>query len=85
MVAPLSLAISCLASVHARQETATARDLFLGSRYLLGVMMEIDNAESRSPDLIMAVCTVQLGSHFDHDAYHLLPWSRHYLTLFTEL
>lgn len=82
---PLSLAISCLASVHARQETAKARDLFLGSRYLLGVMMEIDNAESRSPDLIMAVRTVHLVPLFDHGAYNLPSWSRQRSTLFTEL
>lgn len=60
MAAPLSLAISCLASVHARHDAAKARDLFLASRGLLGALMEIDNRESRLPDLLIAVSILQL-------------------------
>jgi hypothetical protein len=58
----LTLAISCLASVNVHHDTAQARNLFLASRYLLGVIMEIDNRESRSADLLMAVRNIQLVS-----------------------
>ncbi|KAK5704472.1 hypothetical protein LTR17_021854 [Elasticomyces elasticus] len=54
LAAPLSFAIACLASVHCRHAEAEARDLFLASRGLGGALMEIDNAESRSPDLLVA-------------------------------
>lgn len=69
VAAPLSLAASCLASVHARHDAAQARGLFLASRYLSGVLMEIDNKESRSPDLLLAVWIARLGSLIDHDAH----------------
>ena len=59
--APLSFAIGCLASVHARHGPAQAQDLFLASRGLLGAIMEVDNRESRSHDLLMAVCALQPG------------------------
>ncbi|KAK3626758.1 hypothetical protein LTR22_023053 [Elasticomyces elasticus] len=58
--APLSFAIACLASVHCRHAEAEARDLFLASRGLGGALMEIDNAESRSPDLLVAVMTMMI-------------------------
>lgn len=57
---PLSLSFACLASVHIRQNPAQAKNLFLASRGLLGAIMEVDNRESRSPDLLMAVCAPEM-------------------------
>ena len=60
VAAPLALAYSCLASIHARNVAEQSKDLFLASRCLLGALMEIDNRESRSPDLLLAVGTLRI-------------------------
>ncbi|KIW24040.1 uncharacterized protein PV07_09779 [Cladophialophora immunda] len=54
VAAPLAFAIGCLASVHTRNAAEQSKDLFFASRGLLGALMEIDNRESRFPDLLLA-------------------------------
>lgn len=55
LASPLLFAICCLASVQARRHESEARNLFMASRGLLGTIMEVDNRESRSSELLLAV------------------------------
>jgi hypothetical protein len=52
---PLRLAVGCVTAIHLRRDEAEAEHLFSASRALIGAIMEIDNRESRSPDLLVAV------------------------------
>ncbi|CRG82907.1 hypothetical protein PISL3812_00254 [Talaromyces islandicus] len=58
-VAPtLPLAIACLASVHANNDPAEAKDLFLATFSLWSSIMEVDNREARSLDLLMTAILI---------------------------
>lgn len=55
IVPPLRLAMACLASLHIGRDDAESRHLFLASLSLWGAMLEIDNREARSPEMLMGV------------------------------
>ena len=52
---PLRLAIACLASVYLNQAEEESTKLFLAGMSLWTVIMEVDNREARSLELLMAV------------------------------
>ena len=52
---PLRLSQACLASVYTRRPQDEARNLFLGAINLWSVMLEVDNSEARSVEMLIAV------------------------------
>ena len=52
---PLRLAMACLGSLHRGRDEAESRLLFQASMSLWGAMLEIDNREARSSEMLMGV------------------------------
>lgn len=52
---PLSFGLACLGAVHVRRPAEESRNLFIAGADLWAVMMEVDNREARSLDMITAV------------------------------
>ena len=55
VVPPLRLAMACIASLQAGHDDAASRNLFLASLSLWAAIVEIDNREARSPEMLMGV------------------------------
>jgi len=52
---PLRLAQACLGSVYSRRGVGEARDLFHAGSSLWAVILEVDNSEARSIEMLVAV------------------------------
>ena len=52
---PLRLAIACLASAYLRKSEVEGRDLFTAGMNLWSVIVEVDNREARSLEMLLAV------------------------------
>ena len=54
---PLRLAVACIASACQRKSETEGRHLFLAGMSLWSTILEVDNREARSPEMLLAVCT----------------------------
>ena len=57
MAMPLRLAIAGVASAYQRKSETEGRDLFMAGMNLWSVIIEVDNREARSLEMLLAVCT----------------------------
>ena len=54
---PLRLAIACLASVQGRKNENEGQNLFMAGMSLWAVLLEVDNREAQSLEMLLAVRT----------------------------